>query len=91
VVSLVPVTKLDRFLTQIKQKFSPYQSLDDAAFDKAVFATAPGCGAGGMSSFFARLESLADADEKFSRWHSNLSSGQCDSCFIQLYACSNTV
>jgi hypothetical protein len=40
---------LDKFLTEIKQKYPPYKSLDAAALSQAVFATAPGCGAGGKS------------------------------------------
>lgn len=64
VVSLVPVSKLDDFLTAIKQKYPAYQSLDPAALGKAVFATAPGCGAGGT---LGCLESY-HADSQFSEW-----------------------
>lgn len=47
VISLVPVSSLDEFMSSIKGKFSAYEGLSDEAMGKAVFATAPGCGAGG--------------------------------------------
>jgi hypothetical protein len=46
-MSLVPVKILDEFLTGIKKKYPPFKSLDAIALGRAVFATAPGCGAGG--------------------------------------------
>jgi hypothetical protein len=59
-VSLVPVANLDRFLTDIRQKYPPYKSLDAAALGQAVFATAPGCGAGGTSNTLAILVVITD-------------------------------
>lgn len=47
VISLVNVEDVPQFIESIRGKYAAYKGLDEEALNKAVFATAPGCGAGG--------------------------------------------
>lgn len=77
VVSLVPESISQQFLKTVKEKYSRYRGLDEAALEAAAFATVPGSGAGGQcaartrkvltlpSRATVRLRDVLDAMHKY--------------------------